>query len=227
MSPSRPYPEGIVKEAPKRRLYPWQKEAADLNKFDWMTAVGISERHRNSPRDLRVAAVMLRLADQETNYVWATQETIAKLAGLADGRQVRASMERLEGAKGSGGALRRSRIGDLQPDMVEQLDGRMNARNRRGVVYKLSMFWAYEVFEGYGKAARREPSQLRKGKATKRTAPVRYDRTAPVRYEADYVSPAYIEEDIPSDINSGRERKEDLASTREGNAYATAKGRAA
>lgn len=216
-----------MKEPKKRAAYPWQKEAADLNKFDWMTAIGISERHRNSPRDLRVAAVMLRLADQETNYVWATQETIAKLAGLADGRQVRASMERLEGEKGSGGALRRSRIGDLQPDMLEQLAGRMNARNRRGVVYKLSMFWAYEVFEGYGKTDRKEPSQLRKGKALNRTTSVRSYRTEPVRSTPDYVSPAYIEGDMQRDIRDSRERKEDLASTREANSYSKAKERAA
>lgn len=219
-----------MSEPKKRAGYPWQKELIDLNKFDWMTAVGISKRHRNSPRDLRVAAVLLRLADQDTGYVWATQETIALLAGLADVRQVRAAIERLEKGekeeKGTG-ALKRSRISDLQPDMVERLAGRMNARNRRGVVYKLSMFWAYEVFEGYGKSARSEPSQLRKGKASKRTTPVRYERTTPVRSTPDYASPAYIERDIQRDIRSPQGGKEDLASTREGNSYATAKGRAA
>jgi hypothetical protein len=190
------------KPPPKKALMPWEKEMIDLTKYDWAIAVGHHPAHKNCPRDLRVANVFQKLTDAETGLMWATQQTIAQLAGLGDERQVRTAMQRFEASK----AIEKKRIANLQTDTLEALGAKMNShRNRRGAVYKLRMFWAYETFETYAKRDRREPEQLRKGRLVKRTTIVRSKRTTIVRSGADHDSPAYIQEDISTDIKEGHE----------------------
>ncbi len=207
---------------PRKSLLPWDKQLVELNKYDWIVAVGYHPMHKNHPRDLRVANALMQKADAATNLMWATQQTIAQYADLADVRQVRSSVQRLA----LSGAIDKRRIADLQPDTLETLNGKMDKnRNRRGSVYQLKMFWAYETFEEYAKRTKIEPLHLRKSRGQNRTTPVLNNRTTPVLSGQDYDSPAYTTSKNYNDTRSGSERKNDLASTYEGNGYSQAKAR--
>jgi alkylated DNA nucleotide flippase Atl1 len=210
---------------PKKSRLPWEKPLPDLSKYDWLTAVGLHPMHKHCDRDLRIANIVMQMADAETGLMWATQQTIAALAGVGDERQVRTTMQRFE----KSGALSKARIADLQQDTLDALHEKMSGnRNKRGAVYKLRMFWAFETFEAYGKRKAQEPDHLRKMRELNRTTPVRCERTTPVRLEQDNGCPAYTTEGNYTDTENGNERKQDLASTREGlNPYALATGRAA
>lgn len=206
----------------RKSLLPWDKDMPDLNKYDWVVAVGYHPMHKNHPRDLRVANALMQKADMSTNLMWATQQTIAQYADLADVRQVRSSIQRLAAS----GAINKRRIADLQPDILEALNGKMDRnRNRRGSVYQLKMFWAYETFEAFAKRAKVEPSHLRKSRGLNRTTPVLNNRTTIVLSGQDYDSPAYTTSQNYNDTGNGNERKKDLASTYEGNGYSQAKAR--
>ncbi len=207
---------------PRKSTLPWEKQLVDLNKYDWIIAVGYCPMHKNHPRDLRVANALMQKADLATNLMWATQQTIAQYADLADVRQVRSSVKRLAAS----GALDKRRIADLQPDILESLNGKMDKnRNRRGTVYRLKMFWAFEIFEGHAKRCKEEPLHLRKSRDNNRTGVVLNNRTGVVLSEQDWRSPAYTTSQNYNDTERGFERKEDLESTREGNSYSHAKGR--
>lgn len=210
-------PRKIIKQ-------PWDKELSELTKYDWSVAVGLHPQHKNCPLDLRVANILMQRADAGTCLMWATQQSIAKLVGVADERQVRTAMRRLE----ESGAIVKKRIADLQPDTFDALGEKMSGnRNKRGVIYTLKLFWAMETFEAYVKRSPSEPKHLRKTREEHRTTIVRNDRTTIVRSGQDYDSPPYTTSQNYTDTEKGNERKQDLASTREGNLYAKAKGRAA
>ncbi|MFC0246511.1 hypothetical protein [Falsochrobactrum ovis] len=206
--------------APKRTKRPWEKEMPELNKYDWVVAVGFHPAHKNSPRDLRVSNALMQMADGETNLMWATQQTIAQYADVSDVRQVRTSLQRLSAS----GAVVKRRIADLQPDMLEALTSKMNSnRNKRGAVYTLRMFWALETFEACGKRQKVEPAHLRKSRERNRTSSVLNNRTSSVLQGQDCRSPAYTTYTNYNDTKAGFERNQDLASTYEGNGYARAK----
>ena len=150
----------------KRSLLPWEKSMVDLTKYDWLTAVGLSPQHKTFARDLRVAIIVMQMTDAETDFCWPTQQTLAQLSGFGDVRQVRTALKRLE----MSGAIRKKRIADLQPDILDVLGAKMSGnRNKRGAIYKIQKFWALETFEAYAKRQRTEPDHLRKKRELNRT----------------------------------------------------------
>ena len=200
---------------------PWDKALPDLSKFDWLTAVCHNSKHQKRTRDLRVAIALSRLADASTGIAWPTQQSLADLGGFADPRQVRSAIASLRGT----GAIEVVRIGELSEETRATLALK---RQSRGKAYRLRMFWASETLEGSNSpsSVRLEPAHLQFGKARKRITVVRSKRTTVVRSEQDHDSPPNMREDI-QDIKAGAEGTVRLASTREGNSYALASGRAA
>ncbi|QKD17481.1 helix-turn-helix domain-containing protein [Mesorhizobium sp. NZP2077] len=142
---------------PDRKRLPWEKELVDLNKFDWSIAVGLSHWHKHSPLQLRIANVLMQHAN-DGNIAWPSQQTLAQYAGVADSGQVRKGVRALKGS----GAISYCRISQL--DDVEQSK---ITRQKRGLAYKLEMFWAYEQLEESQQPLRAMPRQLRDGKARK------------------------------------------------------------
>jgi len=196
-----------MKEPRKPPKQPWEKELIELTKYDWSIAVGLHPKHKNCPLDLRVANVLMQKADGGTCLMWATQQSIAKLVGVADERQVRTAMHRLE----ESGAIIKKRIADLQPETFESLGEKMNGnRNKRGVVYTLKLFWAMETFEQYANRSPAEPRHLRKKREGHRTTIVRQHRTTIVRSGQDYDSPPYTTVGNYTDTKGAFEGKEPI-----------------
>lgn len=160
---------------------PWDKQFAELSKYDWFNAVMLHPKHRDCPRDLKVASVISQFADHGTSIAWPGQQTIAKMAGLADTRQVREAVTKLVGS----GAVQTKRVDALPRKVRGQLGEKMSGLKPRAKVYILNLFWAYETFEAYRYAqangTHAEPAQLKDGKRRKRTDSVRKNRTDSVR----------------------------------------------
>lgn len=202
---------------------PWDKTLDELSKYDWATAVGLSPAHKNRPLELRAANALMQHANSSF-LAWPSQQTLMRFMGVADERQVRTAVASLA----SSGALARVRISQLDEDSRKAVE-----RTGRGVAYRLIMFWAYEVFEADPKHERREPSHLRIAKDDRttlvlsandddRTTVVRSDRTTLVRCQQDYGSPPNTKGKL-RDTEEAAKVSQDLASTREGNAYAMMK----
>lgn len=189
---------------PERRRLPWEKELIELTKFDWLTAVGLSHDHKHSPLQLRIAIGVMQHADPETKVAWPSQQTLAQYAGVGDERQVRRAIL----AMCDSGAISRGRISQLDEESREKV-----TRHKRGVAYRLNMYWAFEVLEASTKPLPAEPMQLKKAHIDRTTA-VLSDRTTAVRHTQDYGSPPYKEGTLEiSEKKAGNE--EGSASTRE------------
>ena len=212
---------------PDRRLQPWEKELVELTKFDWLLAVGMSYWHKHSPLQLRVATVLMQHADSNTMLAWPSQRTIAQYAGVAAESQVRRAVAALCESK----ALKRCRISQL-----DEADQAKVTRNKRGVAYRLSMFWALETLEASQAPLPRMPKQLRDGLAAKaakaKAVPGEFDRPTVERnnrptverYTPPYDRAAYQPVTL-RDQKKDSPSEQDLASTREASAYALASGR--
>jgi hypothetical protein len=169
----------------KHKPRPWDKELCDLTKFDWMTAVGLSHDHKHSPLQLRIANALMQHANDE-NLAWPSQKTLAQYAGVAIESQVRRAIVALC----ESGALMRGPISQL-----DDKDQSKITRNKRGIAYRLNLFWAFEVFEASRKPLRFEPKHLRDGRARKiereqlhRTTVERSNRTTVERPTPHYDS---------------------------------------
>ncbi|ESY20393.1 helix-turn-helix domain-containing protein [Mesorhizobium sp. LNJC391B00] len=211
---------------PERKRLPWEKELVDLNKFDWLTAVGLSHWHKHSPLQLRVAIGLMQHADPETMVAWPSQQTLAQYAGVASESQIRRAIVALCDS----GSIGRGRISSL----CEQDQAKVT-RNRRGVAYRLNLFWAFETFEAAQKPLRAMPKQLRDGKAAKtgstpdeqldRSTVERNDRSTVERHTPPYGRAPYQEgtEEI-SEKTAGNEEGSVSTGATPPNAYALAKG---
>ena len=186
---------------------PWEKPYTELNKYDWFTAVTLHPKHTVCPRDLRVANALFQYADKGTLVAWPGQQTIAKMAGLANTRQVRSAIANLVAS----GAIQTRRIDALPEEIRERLAEKMSARKPHGKAYLLDQFWAYETFEAYrhklANGSGTEPAQLKNGKRRNRTGRVRKNRTDSVHRQPDCVSPPNTDGDTIEDTDSGRERE--------------------
>lgn len=211
---------------PDRKPAPWEKELVELTKHDWQIAVGLSHDHKHSPLQIRVAFILMHHADPKTMLAWPTQESVAEYVGVAEERQVRRAILALC----ESGAVKRCRISQLDEAERDKI-----TRSKRGVVYRLNLYWAWEILEASTKPLAAEPKQLRDARRRKetpsgiggadRTTAVLSERTTTVRYMEDYDSPPN-EEGINIDQKREAPREESLASTREVSAYALASGRA-
>lgn len=213
---------------PDRKVQPWEKELVELTKFDWLLAVGMSHWHKHSPLQLRVAIVLMQHADGKTMLAWPSQRTIAQYAGVAAESQVRRAVAALCESQ----ALKRCRISQL-----DEADQAKVTRNKRGVAYRLSMFWALEILEASQAPLPRMPKQLRDGLAAKaakaKAAPDEFDRSTLERNDRSTLerhTPLYdrapYQKGILRDQRKDSPSDENLASTREASAYALASGRA-
>lgn len=206
---------------PDRKRLPWEKDLVDLNKFDWLTAVGLSHWHKYSPLQLRIAIGLMQHADAETMVAWPSQQTLAQYAGVADAGQVRKAIRGLKNS-GSISYCRISQLDDMEQAKI--------TRQKRGLAYKLELFWAYEQLEESQLPLRAMPKQLRDGKARKqqekeqlnRSTPDRSDRSTVDRSTPVHDRPPY--KDRPEEISEKEAPNEgDSVSTRDpSNAYATA-----
>lgn len=142
---------------PERKRLPWEKELVDLNKFDWSIAVGLSHWHKHSPLQLRIANVLMQHAN-DGNIAWPSRQTLAQYAGVADSGQVRKAVRALKNS-GSISYCRISQLDDAEQAKI--------TRQKRGLAYKLELFWAYEQLEESQIPLRAMPKQLRDGKARK------------------------------------------------------------
>lgn len=167
---------------------PWTKEFKDIKRYDWLTAVNVSNQHCDRPRDLRLANTLMQHMNAETGLSFPTQESIAKWSRLAGDRQVRTSIRSLEAS----GAVTSKRMQDLQPETLEVVR-KLGHRTMRAVVYKLNLFWAFETFERYKFQMAHGPSETRKQLAARmqhRPESDRYERPESDRYIPAYVRPA-------------------------------------
>ena len=167
---------------------PWTKEFKDIKRYDWLTAVSISPKHSDKPRDLRLANCLMQHMHGETGLSFPTQETMAKWARLAGDRQVRESIYSLEASK----AVTRKRMGDLQPE-TQAIVRNVGHRSMRAVVYKINLYWAFETFEAYKFEMANGDTEARKSVAErmrKRSTTDRYQRTEIDRLKPDWNRPA-------------------------------------
>ncbi|WP_192177678.1 helix-turn-helix domain-containing protein [Mesorhizobium amorphae] len=204
---------------PERKRLPWEKELVDLNKFDWLTAVGLSHWHKHSPLQLRIAIALMQHAN-DGNIAWPSQQTLAQYAGVADAGQVRKAVRAFK----KSGAISYCRISEL--DEYEQAK---ITRQKRGLAYELEFFWAYEQLEESQQPLRAMPKQLRDGKARKqlnRSTADRSNRSTIDRSTPVHDRPPY--KDRTLEISEKKAPNEEgLVSTREAplSAYALASGR--
>jgi hypothetical protein len=198
------------------RKTPWQKQASELTKYDWLTAICHNPKHSRRTRDLRVAQALMQLADADTMLAWPTQETLAELSGLADSRQVRSALASMAGS----GAIAVVKLSELSDETRDELAIK---RRGRGKAYRLKSFWAYEILEASRSPVtkRSQPEKLRAGKAAKRTKAVLSERTTTDRFRADYNSPAYTSVDTGRTLKPSTEGNNQLGVyAREANSYA-------
>lgn len=167
---------------------PWMKEFKDIKRYDWLTAVNVSDAHCDRPRDLRLANTLMQHMNDETGLSFPTQESLAKWSRLSGDRQVREAIYSLEAS----GAMVRKKMRDLQPDTLDIVK-KLGHRTMRAVVYKLNLFWAFETFERYQHQMASGPSDRRKNLAARmqhRPTSGRYERPESDRYKPAYVRPA-------------------------------------
>lgn len=164
---------------------PWTKDLKDIKRYDWLTAVNVSDAHRDRPRDLRLANTLMQHMNDETGLAFPTQESLAKWSRLANDRQVRESIYSLEAS----GAMARKRMQDLQPETLDIVK-KLGHRTMRAVVYKLNLFWAFETFERYQFQMTLGPSERRRELAARMQHRPESDRC--YRPESDRYKPAYV-----------------------------------
>lgn len=167
---------------------PWTKDFKDIKRYDWLTAVNISPKHWDKPRDLRLANCLMQHMNADTGLSFPTQETMAKWTRLSGDRQVREAVYSLERS----GAITRKRMDELQPEVAE-LVMKIGHRSRRAVVYRLNLFWAFETFEAYQSQLQTGPSEsgiLKAARMQHRLTTGRYDRLTTGRYKPAHDRPA-------------------------------------
>jgi hypothetical protein len=164
---------------------PWDKtDFKDIKRYDWLTAVCVSDKHCDRPRDLRLANTLMQHMNDETGLSFPTQESLAKWSRLANDRQVREAIYSLE----ESGAVTRKRMKDLQPETMDVVK-KLGNRTMRAVVYKLNLFWAFETFERYRFQLNSGATDARKQLAARMQYRPETDRC--YRPESDRYKPAY------------------------------------
>lgn len=141
-------------EAAKGSSAPWEKEPQALTQFDWLTSVGLSVHHGNTPTDLKLAATLMRFCSGQTMMAWPTVDTLAEYAGCHR-TKAQNGITRLKNS----GALVVVRIADLPDNLREKVK-----RRGRGNAYALNMSWAAEILSVKPFLKKPEPSQLKKSR---------------------------------------------------------------
>lgn len=166
----------------------FSKELSQLRKYDWLTACGFHTALRDKSRVLRLCNALMQCADHDSNIAFPTQETLAALANMADTGQVRKAISDLRRVK----AISTVRISMLTAQELDQ-NPDLRKRNKRGLVYRLNLFWAYETIAAHSfklKNPDREANREIAARFTNRTEPDRYERAEPDRYNAVSNRPA-------------------------------------
>ena len=162
--------------------------------------IGVSDQHSDRPRDLRMANTLMQHMNDDTGLSFPTQESMAKWSRLANDRQVREAIYSLEDS----GAVSRKRMQDLQPETLE-LVKKLGHRTMRAVVYKINLFWAFEVFERYifqMSIGTTDAKKLLAARLQHRPDTDRYERPESDRYKPAYVRPPNTVEDTVDTLGS-------------------------
>ncbi|MET3646137.1 hypothetical protein [Phyllobacterium ifriqiyense] len=152
---------------------------SDPSKYDWFGSFSFHPVLKKTTLSMRVGYTLMQLADNETLAVWASQETIAILSGVASTRQVSTALKSMENV----GAITRTRWQDAPPDVRAAVEKKMKRRkDSRGCVYILCLEWATETVAAYIESSPSEPTILSAAriKKTTTTADISPDRRRPV-----------------------------------------------
>lgn len=152
---------------------------SDPSKYDWFGAFSFHPTLKKTTLCRGVGFALMHLADNETLAVWASQETLAVLSGVASTRQVSLAVKAMVDV----GAITKMRWRDVPSDIKPAIEKKMKRRkDSRGVVYLLRLEWATDTIAKYVETSPSEPTHLsavRRGKK----------RTAIVKHSPDYGRP--------------------------------------